>query len=415
MQPMRARTRRRRLPVSLLLILSLLGAMIASTAAVADDHIIHWDGSGAGSENCEDYNEGEIHWIFQAGSGHEVEDATVHVPGEDSEDMELRGQNNFSAITGFGDAEVEDGVISFPDDQPYVEIEGEAGRNARLIISGWCEQAPGSILFEKTYTTDPLEGEAAEFTVDGTVMTLTVIDDQNYYCADDLTVGQTYTITETDTPTGFETEEPFDLAARAGTCADRLADPDSQTTIDNVSGPVDVTVTKFKTGTDARLSGFDFALFEGHVADTDGSLPDGQTPSDTGTSDGLGEVGFDDLDVGDYTVCETGQPSAYWSEADPQCQEFTLTLADVEDGHELTFFNDPLSRIEVFFHDETGYTTASIECVDSEGNTVASAERSTYGAGTIGDGDNDAEADHLDLDDYVCTVSVQNGASAAAD
>jgi hypothetical protein len=257
------------------------------------------------------------------------------------------------------------------------------------------EVVPASILFEKTYTIPPLEGESAGFTLwpeddvtqtniddndppaDGGVpMVLTTVPGQNddpdrfFYCADDLVLGDEYWIFETEVPTGFEDVEPFKLAALEGTCEERL-DPEEgdilpQDVITNEPGPVDLVVTKYKltwdedtealVRSDTVLEGFEYRLFVGH--DLDFGVEPAPVAIDVQSTDADGEALFTlDPEVGEYTVCETGTPDDdYWAAPDEPCQEVTATLADVEDGLTLDFENEPLSKVELFFYDMTGYT-----------------------------------------------------------
>jgi hypothetical protein len=302
------------------------------------------------------------------------------------------------------------------------------------------EVVPASILFEKTYTIPPLEGEAAGFTLwpedevtqddvddnvppaeGGQAMVLTTVEGENdgpdrfFYCADDLVLGDDYWIFETEVPTGFEDVEPFKLAALEGTCEERLAPEEGdivpQTVINNEPGPVDLVVTKYKltwdetteelVRSDTVLAGFEYSLFEGHdLADPAPEAIDVQT------TDADGEALFTlDPEVGEYTVCETGTPDDdYWAAPDEPCQEVTATLADVEEGLTLDFENEPLSKVELFFYDMTGYTNATLACVDGAGDPIGDP----IDVSAL-DADEGLLLDQLPLGDYDCTIEIRNG------
>jgi hypothetical protein len=265
----------------------------------------------------------------------------------------------------------------------------------------------GSIVVQKEYTVDPDPADLASFSVevDSVDVPMTPYGD-DLYCLDDLLFG-TYTVTE-DEPDGFEPVDPFDVVVDSpSTCDERIdenglvdgEEPDA--TISNEPLPVDVTVTKYKEDTDTTLAGFAFTL------KADGN-PIG-SPQTTGAG---GTTTFEELEVGvAYEICETDQPSDWWTEADPACQPFTLTLADAIAGtYGLSFENAPLADVDVVFHDHTGYTTASVSCVDSEGEAVGSLPRTTYGDGTPGGGNGELNLEKLALGEYTCTIDIQNGA-----
>ncbi len=170
-------------------------------------------------------------------------------------------------------------------------------------------------------------------------------------------------------------------------------------TIDNKPAPVDLTVTKWKltlnnegdlVRSTTPLAGFEYTLYLG--ADDQGTVV---ATSTTGSD---GETNFDAeiLEVDEtYTVCETRTPddSDYWTGAD--CQTFKVALdTDVE----LHFENEPLSRVQVLFFNETGFTNATIDCGEGLGEELT---------GT--DADEALELDHLPLGDHQCTISISNG------
>jgi hypothetical protein len=297
------------------------------------------------------------------------------------------------------------------------------------------EVVPASILFEKTYAIPPLEGEAAGFTLwpedevdqtnidendppadGGQAMVLTTVEgdpDRFFYCADDLVLGDDYWIFETEVPTGFEDVAPFELTALEGTCEERLAAEtiEPQAVIDNEPGDVDLVVTKYKLTWDELakqlvrsetvLPGFEYSLFEGHDLDVAA-----EEPIDVQITDADGEAQFTlDPEVGDYTVCETGTPDDdYWAAPDETCQEVTAGLADVEFGLTLEFENEPLSKVELFFYDETGYTNATLVCVDADNEPIGDP----IDVGEL-DADEGLLLDQLPLGDYDCTIKIRNG------
>jgi hypothetical protein len=189
-----------------------------------------------------------------------------------------------------------------------------------------------------------------------------------------------------------------------GVDVDVTANADVTCTFTNSLQLAAVSVTKLKADTtDVGLAGFEFKLFAGWSVD-----PDAATPLATATTVAGGGADLGPWALGQYTVCETAQPSEWWTAADPPCQEFELAAADIADGHALTFSNAPLADVDIVFHDRTGYTTAEISC---EGLDDA-LERTPYGAGTSGAGDGELNLEKLGVGDYTCTVSILNGHGA---
>lgn len=280
--------------------------------------------------------------------------------------------------------------------------------NGQLVVSHGCPgEVPASILFEKVYDTEPLEGEAAEFALRDdpfTEIPLYDVDGRNIYCLDvePNTAGDDYWVTETEAPTGFEDVEDFPVTAAAGTCEDRLDDlPETIfPTITNESGPVDVTITKFKLDedgeTDTGLPGFGFEIY-------DNNAPSEEAGGMFGTlvTDANGEILLPEgLEVGgSYTVCEVSTPNpGYWTPAD--CQYINPTLEDVEDGIELEFYNAPKADLLIGFTDVTFYTSMTVVCVDADDNEVINETWSSTDQVT---------APALDLGDYSCDISIGNG------
>jgi hypothetical protein len=253
--------------------------------------------------------------------------------------------------------------------------------------------------------TAPLAGAA--FSIDPPnaanppVSTLNEVAD-GVFCIDDLLLNTEYTITETTVPEGYEGSSPQTFTpTQIGSCTGVNGTAPDLTFVNNLL-LVDVTVTKYKEDTDTTLPGFEFTL-----SDDDGTIGAPQTTGADGTTT------FEDLMVGvAYEICETGQPSAWWTAADPDCQPFTLTPADAVAGtYGLSFENAPLADVDVVFHDQTGYTTASVSCVDGAGQEVDSLARTTYGNGTPGGGDGELNLEKLPLGQYTCTIDIQNGAN----
>jgi hypothetical protein len=348
------------------------------------------------------------------------------------------GYNVYDYLTKDPATELADGPVASDTylHSPPGSREGTFGGLSHITFC-YEEVVPASILFEKTYTIPPLEGEAAGFTLwpadevsvvddepqmpgeGGQAMVLTTIEndvDRFFYCADDLVLGDDYWIFETEVPTGFEDVEPFKLAALEGTCEERLAaDPiEPQAVINNEPGPVDLVVTKYKltwdetteelVRSDTVLAGFEYSLFEGH--DLDFEADPAPEAIDVQTTDADGEALFTlDPEVGEYTVCETGTPDDdYWAAPTEPCQEVTATLEDVEDGLTLDFENEPLSKVELFFYDMTGYTNATLACVDGDGNAIGDP----IDVSAL-DADEGLLLDQLPLGDYDCTIEIRNG------
>jgi len=284
-----------------------------------------------------------------------------------------------------------------------------------------------SILVEKVdHEGDPLAGaefglyEDANGDPGDRIAGLEVVDD-HLHCIDGLAVGGDYWVVEEVAPEHFElSDDPFDVTATSlQTCAERVDEegdiigdsPDL--VVENDPEPRTLTVEKLKLSldaegdlvtTDVALEGFEFSLFLG----TDPVLGD-DTPLETVTTDSNGAATFtEDIEVGEtYTVCETGVPDGeegYWTDAmnedlvESVCRTFTAELGeDVEE----TFYNAPRADVEIGFFDVTGFTSAEIECIGPDGETVVGSEEFTE--------DGTLELDQLDLGDYECTIEIRNG------
>lgn len=92
-------------------------------------------------------------------------------------------------------------------------------------------------------------------------------------------------------------------------------------------------------------------------------------------TDGLGQVTFDDLEIGaTYTVCETTQTN--WVQTYPtDCHD--VGPLGVGASESVEFHNSPLSDIKVGFTDLTGFTDVTITCTDADGNVVYSRDTSS--------------------------------------
>jgi hypothetical protein len=118
-------------------------------------------------------------------------------------------------------------------------------------------------------------------------------------------------------------------------------------------------------------------------------------------TDANGEVCFDGLQFGDYTVSET-VPTGYAGEADKTVtvDNAATCTEDPYGGETVSFSNTPLTDLTVSVDSQIdGGTASTIECVASDATSVASGS-------TDANGDGSATASDLPPDTYTCTVVI---------
>ena len=220
-----------------------------------------------------------------------------------------------------------------PDSQEVVAAEGTcADRAGDDPDATFTNIRVGSLIVLKTddSATAPTSLADAEFTVDGVTQT-TGADGRT--CFDNLVAGDLYDVTETTPPPGYEPADPAtveDVAAGAGTCAERAQD-DPDVTFTNALTPGSLIVLKTDDNEQAPMSlaGAEFTV-------------DGVTQT-TGDD---GRTCFDGLVAGDaYDVTETTPPPGY-QPADPATIEDVVagtgTCEDrAQDEPDVTFTNAP--------------------------------------------------------------------------
>lgn len=139
--------------------------------------------------------------------------------------------------------------------------------------------------------------------------------------------------------------------------------------------PPEILITKYKDADDDGdpadlhdpLSGWTMNLYHG------GGLVDSDT------TDGVGEVLFDGLVVGEtYVVCEDLAAEPNWLQTYPTDTDtisnpgdcHTVGPLEIGASESVEFQNSPLSDIKVGFTDLTGYTNVEITCTDADGVVV---------------------------------------------
>lgn len=203
----------------------------------------------------------------------------------------------------------------------------------------------------------------------------------------DLNPGQ-YTIDETNTPAGYTKDAslPFTFTLALG--EDRALE------FTNVAqlGAIKVTKTrKFASATSGDPSSQPHEGVDFTIGDT------------TVTTDANGVACFDELPLNvEYTVTET-VPNGYAS--DDSVQEATPTTeASCDDatfvGEELSFFNNPLTDLEVTATaQDPGATKSTVSCVDGNGDPVGTEISTPVDPAEY-------SADDLQEGEYVCTVVI---------
>jgi hypothetical protein len=217
-------------------------------------------------------------------------------------------------------------------------------------------------------------------------------------CFDGLPTYSDFTARETTTPAGYAFADDTNVSTQGEADCESSAGAPVSVTVTNVPKDQPVTVTKLKEGTNTGLAGFTFAIFAG-FGDTPGAEG---TEVDSDTTDAQGNVTFN-VTPGDYRVCEMerADPSEYWTAADPQCKNVTVAVGGTP-AAEVTFENAPLARVQVLFFDETGFTNATIACVDADDNPVGGEPGNTIADLLV-------ELDHLPIGTYTCTIVIVNG------
>ncbi len=113
---------------------------------------------------------------------------------------------------------------------------------------------------------------------------------------------------------------------------------------------------------------------------------------------------------GTYPVCETQKDD--WSQTDPatgaDCSAhgggvgYAITLGSGDTDSDNDFGNTPLSDIDVRFFDLTGFTDATISCVDGDGIAVGSISIDDENATP----ETVLEAQDLLIGTYTCTITI---------
>jgi hypothetical protein len=143
--------------------------------------------------------------------------------------------------------------------------------------------------------------------------------------------------------------------------------------------------------------------------DKSGDLSAADSLKGSTTTDSNGAYSFT-LNPGDYIVCEMAQDN--WEQTEPDGNDacsydsgladdgYVLALVGGVDQLNKDFGNTPLSDIDVNFYDLTGFTNASIVCVDEGDNSV----------GTTAPGADPPEttltAEDLQIGTYTCTIVI---------
>lgn len=159
-------------------------------------------------------------------------------------------------------------------------------------------------------------------------------------------------------------------------------------------------------------SGLDNWSIKVYSDDGDGVLDADDTPVTSVLTSGGGNFSFS-LPPGDYIVCEVGQnnwvqtaPANTVCSADPFGEgladggyALTLTSGQVDDDND--FGNTPASNFNVNFSDLTGFTNATISCVDANGNPVGSSTTDE-----ALDPETTLTANGVPIGTYTCTITI---------
>lgn len=179
--------------------------------------------------------------------------------------------------------------------------------------------------------------------------------------------------------------------------------------------------TKFKDadnngtfdGDDTGLEGWTINVYNDN--DSSDDLSAGDTLEASTTTNSNGDYSFT-LDPGEYIVCEVAQDN--WDQTAPDntvCSAdplndgladggFAITLGSGDVDSDNDFGNTPLSDFDVRFFDLTGFTDATIVCVEGE-TSVGSSSTDNIDDGTA-DPETTVEAEGVTIGTYVCTITI---------
>jgi hypothetical protein len=219
----------------------------------------------------------------------------------------------------------------------------------------------------------------------------TTTDTDGYFRFDGLSDGN-YTIQEV-CPTGWNQSYPSPNPAttcgnNTHTFAIDINNPNFSGNFGNYQNAT-LSGTKFKDADgdgsfDTGESGLDGWSIYVYADNGDGVLGLGDTLATSATTSGGGAYSFS-LTPGDYLICEVAQ--ANWSQTAPSnsiCAAdpdgygfadggFAITVTSGQLSSSNDFGNTPLSNFDVNFYDLTGFTNATISCVDALDNPVGSS------------------------------------------
>ncbi len=163
--------------------------------------------------------------------------------------------------------------------------------------------------------------------------------------------------------------------------------------------------------TEPGLEGWTIVVYSDE--DSSGDLSSGDTLAGTAVTDPTGAYSFT-LNPGDYIVCEMAQDN--WAQTEPgaggACASdsgladngYLIPLVGGVDQPGKDFGNTPLSDIEVDFFDLTGFTNASISCVDESEATVGGPQTDDEGASP----ESKYLAEDLRIGTYTCTIVISD-------
>lgn len=180
-----------------------------------------------------------------------------------------------------------------------------------------------------------------------------------FFCADDLDLDVTYTVSETLTPDGYNGAADKTSTASPGTCADAdTTAPDLVFTNNRKTGAIKITKTtkNYNSGTIAH-PGVAFS-----IKDSDGTAVTGSPV----TTDVNGEACIDGLIVGKTYTVEENAPSGYEGEGSKTKMVTDDATCTEGSPDEVSFVNIPLATFTISFDslptDGHGETKATVQC-----------------------------------------------------
>ena len=266
-----------------------------------------------------------------------------------------------------------DGVTVSASDEPIEVGFDKKGLDSDESLTGAEFTLSGTFVDDETHE---LSEQEIKFTTEGRVVSFAGIehDGANY----SLVAGETYTLTETKAPGGYELLDPFTFTvdeqggisaadgsqtAAEGEEGYTISEQDGTVTLAAYDTPIEVTLAPASDGT--PLAGATFELYQGESVD-DGALYDTVTTEENGTVELTGLIGGTT-----YTLRETQAPAGYELLPDVTFtvdENGAVSFAGDHEGYAVTG-QDGVATIAA----EDEPIEAAIMKVDGDGNPLAGA------------------------------------------